>query len=444
MEKNTTVGNEKILSLFDAGSFVEVGAYVKGAGSDVFCGVICGYGSVNGKLVFAFAQDMDRTKGAMDAAAAKKLKMLYDMAIKNGAPVVGMFDSCGAVVYDGSAALSAYGQWLRCVSEASGVIPQIAVVTGVCAGTAAVAASMFDITIMAGDQAELYINAPFLIGKESGKARAAAENGTIGMVCDTVEAAIAKARELAELLPSNNAECEVTEVGDVNQLLPEAISLPGDLLDAGAFTELYAAYGTDVSVGLGRLGGYTVGLVYAKAALTADGAGKAARFVEFCDSFGMPVITLVDSEGFSLNTAAHVQPVSAAYGRLASAYANASCAKITLICGAAYGAAFTLLGSKALGADLVFALPQAVISTLSPAQAVALVWNDRVSNQTPREALEKEWIEKYAAPELAAANGDVDDIIPVSELRMRLCAAVYMLAAKADGAPDRKHPVLPL
>jgi acetyl-CoA carboxylase carboxyltransferase component len=158
MDKNQTAGNLKIASLFDAGTFVEVGAYIKRSGdSEAYDGVICGYGSVSGKLAFAFVQDSDRTKGAFDDAGARKIEMLYEMAIKNGAPVIGVFDSAGVVVLDGSAALTAYGRFISCVAKASGIIPQIAVYDGLCTGMALTVANMFDLAVKVEDKAELYL-----------------------------------------------------------------------------------------------------------------------------------------------------------------------------------------------------------------------------------------------------------------------------------------------
>lgn len=445
MDKNTTVGNDKIRSLFDAGTFVELGAYVRSSASaDTYDGVICGYGSMDGRLVFAFAQDMDRMKGAMDAAGAKKLRALYDMAIKNGAPIVGLFDSAGAAIYEGSAVLGAYGEWLACISAASGIVPQIAVIEGVCAGVASVAASMFDIVLTVKDKTQMYIASPFVLGKETATAEAAANSGLAAVVCGCEKCAAGKVRELIALLPQNNADHPVADADDVNRAIAAGATLPNALLDGEAAVELYADFAPELTTTLGRMGGETVGVVYAKGALTVDAARKATKFIGFCDAFGIAIVTLVDSEGVTVDAEAQAAPAAATFGKLASAYASAKCAKITVVVGKAYGAAYTLLGSRALGADVAFALPTAVISTMAPDKAVAFVWNDKVTNETSREDVEKEWIETYAVPEKAAANGDIDDIIEPAELRARICSAVYMLAAKSDIAPARRHAALPL
>lgn len=445
MDKNTTVGSEKIRSLFDVGTFVEIGAYVRSAMShDAYDGLICGYGSIRGKLVFAFAQDMDRQKGALDDPGAKKLRTLYSMAMKNGAPVVGLFDSAGAVVYDGTAALDAYGSFLRCVSDASGVIPQIAVVCGVCAASAAIVASMFDFIITMKDKSQLYMVSPFLIGEESAGAEAAAESGLSAITCDSEAEALAAVGTLIDLLPVNNCDRCVSDSEDpARYLAPDAV-LPAALLDGGAMLELYGTFAPELTVAFGRMGGETIGIVDAHGPLTPDAARKAARMISFCDAFRLPVVTLLNSEGIAVNAQEQAAPASAVYARLAMAYAAADCPKITVVTGKAYGAVYSLLGSRALGADIVLALPEAVISTIAPDKAVAFVWNDKITEEVTREMVEQEWIDTYAKPEIAAAKGDIDDVIAPEELRMRLCSAVYMLSSKAEGKPARRHPTLAL
>ncbi len=445
MDKNTTIGNEKIRALFDVGTFVELGAFVRSSASDeTYDGVLCGYGSISGKLTFAFVQDMDRMKGAMDEAGAKKLCALYDMALKNGAPVIGVFDSAGAVIYDGSAVLNAYGKCLRCVSDASGIVPQIAVISGVCAGMSAVVASMFDFVLTVKDKTQMYMTSPFVLGKDTATAEAAAKSGLAAMVCESEAEAFSNARAFIDLLPQNNCDRPCANAEDPGRVLTADAPLPVSILDNGTMIELYADFAPQMTVALGRMGGETVGVVYAHGALTIDAARKATHMISFCDCFGISLLTLVDSDGVEVDGAAQTAPAASVYGKLATAYATASCAKITVTVGHAYGAAYTLLGSRALGADLTFALPNAVISSMAPDKAVAFVWNDQVTADTTREQVEQKWIETYAKPEMAAARGDIDDIITPEELRMRLCSAIYMLAAKTDRLPTRRHPSLPL
>ena len=453
MEKGTTVGCAKIASLFDAGTFVETGAFMK-RGEDL-TGVVCGYGAVNGKLVYAFAQDSDRKKGAIDALQAEKIAMLYGMAQKNGAPIVGMFDSAGATVADGASVLSAYGKLLKVVSDASGIIPQIAIVSGVCAGMAATVAAMFDVVVTVKDQSELYVNAPFLAGKEIGTTDYTAENGLASINAESESDAIAKAVQLVSMLPANCEEGVAIE--DITDDINRTVSTEGltgkelveTLCDAASFVSLGEAYAPEMITGLASFGGVTCGIVANDAAvnggvITCNGAKKAAKLIGFCDSFSIPVVTLIDSIGVATDAEAEGAPLAAQLGKLAMAYASADTAKIGVVCGKAYGAAFTLMGSKALGADMVYAVPTSEISVMAPASAVAFLWNDKITEDVSRADLVEKWTKECASPEAAAADGSIDDVVAAVELRQRICAAVYMLMMKNSGAPLRKHCNLPL
>ena len=453
MEKGTTVGCAKIAALFDAGTCVETGAFMK-RGDDL-TGVVCGYGAVNGKLVYAFAQDSDRKKGAIDALQAEKIAMLYGMAQKNGAPVVGMFDSVGATVADGAAVLSAYGKLLKVVSDASGVVPQIAIINGVCAGMAATVAAMFDVVVTVKDQSELYVNAPFLAGKEIGTTEYTAQNGLATIAAEDEGDAVAKAVKLVSMLPSNCEEGVAIEdiTDDINRTVAvEGLAgkdLINALCDTNTFVALGEAYATEMITGLAVFGGVTCGVVANDASvnggvITCEGAKKAAKLVGFCDSYSIPVITLVDSIGVATGAEAEGAPLAAQLGKLAMAYATANTAKIGVVCGKAYGAAFTLMGSKALGADMVYALPTSEISVMAPASAVAFLWNDKITEEVTRADLVEKWTKECASPEAAAADGSIDDVVATAELRQRICAAVYMLMMKNAGTPARKHCNLPL
>ncbi len=442
MEMDKTVGREKIAALFDSGTFVETGAYLKRAdGTSV--GAICGYGAVNGKLTYAFVQDGDRQKGAFDALQARKIASLYEMALKNGAPVIGVFDSIGAYVADGASALSAYGTLLGSIAKASGAIPQIALVTGVCSGMSASAVAMFDIVVTVKEKSGLYVGAPFLIGKEVGNTEFAAENGLSSILAASESDAFAKARELISLLPANCEEGVAIEdvADDVNRLVAvdglTGKALASALADCGLFLELGETYAKELTVGLAKIGGICCGLIASNneansGVITASAARKAAKLIGLCDSFGIPVITLVDSEGVAADKQEEASPLASALATLAMAYANADTAKITVVLGKAYGAAFTLLGSRALGADLVYAAKEACISVMNPDSAVAFLWNDRITEETSRADLVAEWKNTCASAESAAADGSVDDLIDTAELRARICSAVYMLLCKGE------------
>ncbi|MBR6708880.1 MAG: hypothetical protein IKL84_04295 [Clostridia bacterium] len=456
---------ERIAALLDAGTFVELGAYrCRHSVSDEFEGVICGYGAVEGRLVFCFAQDYGRVKGAFDEVQATKIEQLYAMAIKNGAPVVGIFDSAGALVYDGVSALAGYGRVMRCVSRASGIIPQIAVIPGICAGSAAAIAAMFDLTITVRDRAQLYVNPPFLVGEESGGAEFAAANGLAAITAEHEPAAFKAARQLICYLPQNNLEGTVDTflTDDLNRWLDlddflanaqyDMAELVKTLADGGDVTELYAGFAPEMMTALAAIGGRIVGVVANRPAeregvITPRAARKAARFISFCDAFNLPLLTLVDSVGLDVSAEAEGTPYACELARLASAYIAAECPKVSVVIGAAYGAAYTLMGSKSLGADVAFALDRAAISVLPPDAAVAFLWNDRVAGETPANAraeLEAEWRAMCASPTDAAVKGEIDDIIPTAELRQRICAAFEMLAAKRELPPTRRHANLPM
>ncbi len=438
MDKNLTVGSRKISTLFDAGTFVEIGAYIKRRGDvEAYDGVICGYGSVSGKLAFAFVQDSDRTNGAFDEAGAKKIEMLYDMAIKNGAAVIGVFDSAGAVVADGSAALSAYGRFMSCVARASGIVPQIAIYDGLCTGMALTVSNMFDLTVNVEEKSELYL----VPSNKDNKCFAPS-------VCvKTEEEAFAAARELVEILPQNNKDDASVMSGDDAARSVAVAGLTGKALvealaDNGKFIEINAKE-SGIVTGFAFFGGVLCGVVASNTKCDAGkiggiGAKKAAGLISFCDRFGISVLTLVDSEGLC----------DCACGKctamLAGAYANATVAKVTAVVGKAYGAAFTLLGSKSIGADIALALEGSVISVMSPDSAVAFLMNDEITAEKSRADVEAEWCEKYASAKNAAENGDVDDIVDEATLRARICSALYMLAVKADGTPDRKYARTPV
>ncbi len=455
MGNRDTIGAKRILSLFDEGTFVEVGSFMKRAGSETCEGVIGGYGAVNGKLAYAFSQDADNMQGAVDQLHAKKIEMIYDMALKNGAPVIGLFDTAGAVVYDGAVALSSFGTLLNCAAKASGRVPQIAVITGVCPGMAAVAASSFDFVVGIEECSKLYVNSPFLIGKEVGTADWAAANGATSLTCENEGAAFDKVRALIDMLPANAGlsalvgntdDCERVSAVNFADDLEASVA---NLCDAGSCLEIGNAYAPEMKLYVATMGGVTVGIVANNPAenngnLTAAGARKASRFIGFCDAFNMPVVTLVNSCGVAVAKEQEAAQFSAELAKLSMAYAGASTAKITVLTGPAYGASFTLMGSKSLGADLVLALPEATIGVLSPEASVAFVWNDKVTAETSRESLVDEWKNKYAAPAVAAANGCIDDLVDAGELRARICSAVFMLMDKNEKMPVRKHSVLPL
>ena len=449
-EKVYGLSKARLESIFDSGTFVEIGAYTKRADSQTeFESVVCGYGAVEGKLAFAFIQDSGRTKGAFGERHSKKIASLYSLAIKNGAPVIGVFDSAGAVVYDGAEALAAYGRLMKNISDASGIIPQIAVIDGVCGGSSAVAASMFDLVVTVKDRSKLFVNAPFVVGKTEASAQ-----GLSAYEAEDEAGAFAFVRDLVVMLPQNNADAAYAETADDanRQVAFDADKYTADellatLADDGKYTKIYADYTDKAILGFASFGGVVSGVIASnpetKGILDIKLARAAAKLISFCDSFGIPVVTLVDSEGVEVSAEAENAAYASELARLAYAYTASENAKVTVVIGKAYGTAFTLLGSKSVGADMSLALPTACVSVLSPEASVAFVWNDKVGEKS-REEVEAEWIETCASAAAAVDAGEIDDVVEPAELRARICAALNMLAAKAEGAPTRKHANMPL
>ena len=456
----TFSARQLIVSVLDEGTFAEIGAYVKRTPeSEEFEGVICGYGAIDSRLVFVFAQDFYRMKGAFDDYQAKKICNLYDLAIKNGAPVIGIFNSAGAVLSEGVDALGAYGKVMTAAAKASGIIPQIAYVDGICAGSAAVIASMFDITVSVKGKSSVYVTPPTLLGNNAGTSEYAATNGLVSKVYNNTADALGGIRSIVNYLPQNNMEGTVTEMltDDLNRLVDVSFVANGNydvkdvisaIADNSTYTEFSEDYAPESVCAFAAVGGSVAGIVANQpkvngGRLTPFGARKIAKFVSMCDSFAIPVVTLVDSEGFAIDNEYENMPFAAELSKLAFAYTGATTAKITVVLGNAFGGAFTLMGSKSIGADVVIALESAKISIMSPRSAVAFLCNDRVAKKTSEE-VEANWAAENAQPVMAAVHGEIDDIIASTELRQRICAALSMLASKCAYAPDRKHPNMPL
>ncbi|MBQ8287628.1 MAG: hypothetical protein IJX76_02515 [Clostridia bacterium] len=453
----TGMAYEKLNLLFDEGTFVELGAYLS---DKAYANVVCGYGAVDGALTFAFAQDFDRNKGALGTIESKKICDLYEQAKKCGAPVVGVFASAGAKIEEGAAALAAFGALLKKISDVSGVVPQIAVIDGVCAGLSATAASMFDLVI-ASEGASYYICPPNVQknagAEDAGTIKTAAQNGVIDVVCPDSASAMAQARALVAMIPQNNRQgLAYIEAGDdLCRATPEvagaadAKALLDAVCDNGTYTLLKETCASEVAVALASLGSMTAGVIAnnAGAALTPKAARKIAQFITFCDNFSIPVVTLVNTTGIDASVDAEAAPDAPEYARLAAAYAGATCAKVTAVVGKAYGAAFTLLGSRSVGADMVLALSTAEISVMEPDAAVQFMYGDEIKGAEDPVSLraekKKAWISDVASAEAAARAGEVDDVVAPEELRARIISACMMLWSKAEGDIRRKHSKLP-
>ncbi len=454
----------RIVSLFDEGSFFELGALNRKRSdsllsneSDTLESVICGFGSVDGRLVYAFSQDMTRISGAVTEGHAKKICDLYRLATDNGAPVVGIFDSAGALIPDGVSALAAYGRILKSVSDASGTVPQIALVCGSSNGLSSVVCGLFDFVITTA-AASVTVSSAFQLDRMN-NASAESENGISAVCLENDAEAVNKVKEILKYLPSNNSDGLVFDIS--SDSMAREVSLGAyrssskitDLISAvaddGRFTELYGKYAEEMFTGFVSFGGISCGVVANNRAvnngtITAKAARKASKFVSDCDSFGIPVVTFIDSDGADNSDDSEMYPYSAELAKLAHAYCSSVSPKITVIAGEAYGSAFTLMGSKSTGSDIVMSLKDSKVSALRPETAVAFLLNDDIAPGTSREDLEKLWGDTVASAANAAASGEIDCICDDGELRARICSALNMLSTKAVSPSSRKHLVMPL
>lgn len=429
--KTASPARERITALFDEGTFTELDGFVACGNEGV--GVITGYGSIDGSIVYAFSQDVSVCGGAVSKAHAEKIAKVYDLAVKNGAPVVAIFDSNGAKVSEGQEVLVSYQKILAMSQNLSGVVPQIAVVAGSCVGINAMMAASADITVMAEDAA-LYLSD----ANSDTSAKAQAENGVVSLVEKDALAAVAKAKELIGMLPLNNLE--LAPISEGAESAPAVIDdqtaseeLVKAVCDAESVVVLKADYAKHVLTALASVGGSTVGVVSVKGKLCAKCSAKAASFVRFCDSFNLPVVTFVDTEGFCGCTT----PDAAA--ALTAAYADATCAKVTVYTGKAIGAACMAFGT----ADVKLAWPTAVISALAPATAVEFFWHDHLKGvedtAAARKALEEEYMDTEASAFAAANASMVDDIITPDATRGALITALDALASKRVQRLAKKH-----
>ena len=425
----------RMAALFDEGTFVEIGAYVgrkttdlDSASDDAFEPVVTGYGAIGGTLAFAFSQDFARLSGALGEMHAKKIAKIYEMAIIAEAPIIGVFDSAGAKVLEGVDALAAYGSLISCAASAE--IPQIAIVAGPCTGHAAVIAELFDFVIAAKSTGKLYVTAA---GEKASGAEALAEKGVAALVAENDAEALGMARNLIKYF-----EGEIFTGDEVNRLVPEvAVGEDYDVhtvietvFDAGSFTELYAEKAKSMVCGLASINGHVVAVVANNPAvkgghLCGGAAEKAAAFIEKCEAQDIPVVTLVDSCGVAASAEAEAKGLSAKLAALAKAYTLALVPKVTVTLGRAYGAAYTVMGAKSLGADVCLALESAKISAMEPMAAVSFL--GLVDDESKHAEIAAEWAENNATPVAAAKCGHIDDIISADELRMRIAAALEML-----------------
>lgn len=461
---NVSAG-KRIEALLDDNSFVEIGALVRARNTDFNMaqketpadGVITGYGVINGVLVYVYSQDATVLGGSIGEMHAKKIARLYDMAMKMGAPVIGLVDCAGLRLEEATDALNAFGEIYLKQTMASGVIPQITAVFGTCGGGLAVLSEMSDFTFM-DEKGKLFVNSPNAIdGNYTAKcdtSSAKFQSEEAGNVDYTGEEAdvIEKIRELVDMLPSNcedtysyeecsddlNRVCAGLEASvDDMQVLLQTVS------DSGVFFETKKNYAADMVTGFIKLNGNTVGAVANNSdLLTSKGAVKAAEFVNFCDAFSIPVVTFTNVTGFE-TTMCEEKHIAAASAKLTYAFANATVPKVNVIVGNAFGSAYVIMNSKGIGADMVYAWKNAKIGMMNAESAAKIIYADEISKAEGANAVIGELAAAYEKLQLsvdsAAARGYVDTVINPEDTRKYLIGAFEMLFTKREDRPEKKH-----
>lgn len=471
---NTSQASQRITALLDDNSFVEIGAKVTARATDFNLkqtetpsdGVITGYGLIDGNLVYVYSQDASVLGGSIGEMHAKKIVNLYNLAMKTGAPVIGLIDSAGFRLQEAADALNAFGEIYLKQSLASGVIPQITAVFGSCGGGLALIPALTDFTFMEGSRAKLFVNSPnALAGNHTGKCDTSAaafqseEAGIVDVVGDE-EQILSGIRELICMLPSNNEDNDAYEecTDDLNRASEELSACAGDtgvalslIADDQRFFEVKASWAKDMVTGFMRLNGMTVGAVANRsevldeegkvaetfdAALSVRGCEKAADFVNFCDAFGIPVLSLTNATGFAA-TKCSEKRIAKAAAKLTYAFASATVPKVNVVVGKAYGSAYNVMNSKATGADITYAWPDAKIGTMDAKLAAKIICDGQDSAAI--DACAKEYEAGQTSAESAARRGYVDQIIEAADTRKYVIGAFEMLFTKREDRPAKKH-----
>ena len=469
----TSQASQRIAALLDENSFVEIGGLVTARSTDFNLkqtetpsdGVITGYGVIDGNLVYVYSQDASVLNGTVGEMHAKKIANLYNLALKMGAPVIGLIDSAGLRLQEATDALNAFGEIYMSQVKASGVIPQITAVFGTCGGGLALIPTLTDFTFMEGSKAKLFVNAPnALDGNVITKCDTSAadfqskEAGIVDVVAD--EAGIlAQIRELVSLLPANNEDGSYEECSDdLNRACAEIANCVGDtsialsqIADNGAVFEVKREYAKDMVTAFIKLNGATVGAVANRtevygedgtvtekydAVLSAAGCYKAAEFINFCDAFEIPVLSLTNVKGFKADKQ-NEKGIANAAAKLTYAFANATVPKVNVIIGQAYGSAYVTMNSKAIGADITMAWPDAKIGTMDAKLAAQIICDGQGAEAIDACAKEYEALQTSAAS--AAKRGYVDQIVEPVDTRKYVIGAFEMLFSKSEDLPAKKH-----
>jgi propionyl-CoA carboxylase beta chain len=479
---------ERLDLLLDEGSFVELDRFVTGresgtgfGGGESFLGdgVVTGYGAIHGRLVYVFSQDFTVYGGSLSEAHAAKIVKIQDLALKNGAPVVGLNDSGGARIQEGVVSLGGYADIFLRNTLASGVIPQVSVILGPCAGGAVYSPAITDFVYMVRRTSYMFVTGPNVVKTVThedvdmeglgGADVHAGKSGVAHFAHDSEPETLAAVRELFEFIPQNNQDPPPTRGGDdphdrqdedLLQVIPDNPNKPYDMhdvirrvVDDGRFYEVHAAFAGNILVGFAHLGGHAVGIVANQPAVLAgvldiDSSDKGARFVRFCDAFGIPLVVFEDVPGFLPGVRQEHGGIIRHGAKLLYAFAEATVPRVTVITRKAYGGAYDVMNSKHIRGDVNLAWPTAEIAVMGPKGAVEILFRKEIAQaKDPQPATDQrieEYREQFAHPYIAAGRGYVDDVIDPRETRPRLVSALDMLRNKRDTNPPRKHGNIPL
>ncbi|MBN1154277.1 acyl-CoA carboxylase subunit beta [candidate division KSB1 bacterium] len=486
-EKGKFTARERIDLLLDEGSFEEFDMFVThrctnfGLDSQHYLsdGVVTGYGTIDGRLVYVFSQDFTVFGGSLSETFARKICKVMEMAMKNGAPIIGLNDSGGARIQEGVLSLGGYADiFLRNV-QASGVIPQISAIFGPCAGGAVYSPAITDFVIMSQDTSYMFVTGPKVVKTVTNEDVTVEElggslvhnqvSGVSHFLAEDEKEGIAIIRKLISFLPQNNME-ETPIVtcrdsidrldDDLNYIVPDNPNKPYDMMeviksvvDNRDFLNVHALWAPNILVGFARFNGRSVGIVANQptslaGVLDINASRKAARFVRFCDAFNIPLVTFVDVPGFLPGTGQEFGGIIAHGAKLIYAYAEATVPKVTVITRKAYGGAYCVMSSKHLRGDINYAWPTAEIAVMGPRGAIEIIYGKEIREAEDQDAMakekEEEYRDKFATPYIAAQHGYVDDVIEPRNTRFRIIRALESLATKRDMNPPKKHGSIPL
>jgi len=474
---------ERIELLLDNGSFEEFDMFVEHRSNDFGMdkvkipgdGVVTGWGTVNGRTVFVFAKDFTVFGGSLSEAHAQKITKIQDMALRMRAPIVGLFDAGGARIQEGVAALGGYGEVFKRNVVASGVIPQISVIMGPCAGGDVYSPAMTDFIFMVRDRSYMFVTGPDVVktvtnetvtAEELGGAKVHTTRSSVadGAYDNDVEALL-QVRRLIDFLPANNLDGppEIPSFDDpdwmdesLDTLIPDNPNKPYDMkelilkvVDEGDFFEIQEAYARNIITGFGRVEGRTVGFVANQpmvlaGVLDSDASRKAARFVRFCDAFGIPIVTFEDVPGFLPGTAQEYGGLIKHGAKLLFAYSEATVPLVTVITRKAFGGAYDVMASKHIGGDVNYAWPTAQIAVMGAKGAVEIIFRQDIGDADKIAARTKEYEDRFMSPFVAAERGYVDEVIMPHSTRRRIAKALAMLRHKETERPWKKHDNIPL